>query len=100
MNKIFSWYLVYSWCSLLGYSLDSLKVDGQYIRKVLLQPHLQVEVANEGYDEGSKILTDFFKKEIIKFDTPSLKPLGHEIIKLLLNDATVDEYQSLITMKH
>ncbi|MDD3971706.1 MAG: DUF4914 family protein, partial [Clostridia bacterium] len=55
---------------------------------------------NEGYDEGSKILTDFFKKEIIKFDTPSLKPLGHEIIKLLLNDATVDEYQSLITMKH
>jgi hypothetical protein len=65
-----------------------------------LQPHLQVEVGNEGYDEGSKILTDFFKKEIIKFDTPSLKPLGHEIIKLLLNDATVDEYQSLITMKH
>ena len=92
--------LVRSRCSLLGYSLDSLKVDGQYIRKVLLQPHLQVEVGYEGYDEGSRILTDFFKKEILKFDTPSLKPLGHEIIKLLLNDATVDEYQSLITMKH
>ncbi|OGO89729.1 MAG: DUF4914 domain-containing protein [Clostridiales bacterium GWF2_36_10] len=87
-------------CSLLGYTLESLKVDGQYIRKAFLQPEMQAEVGNEGYDEGARILTEFFKKEVEKFNTPLLDPLGQQIIQMFLNNAPVEEYSDLIPMKY
>lgn len=86
-------------CALLGYTLESLKVDGQYIRKAFLQPETQAEIGLEGYDEGAKILIDFFRKEVKKFDTPLLNPLGQKITKLFLEGASVEEYSELIPMK-
>lgn len=86
-------------CTLLGYTLDSIKVDGQYLRKAFLQPETQPEIGLEAYDEGARILTEFFKKEVRKFDTPLLDPLGREIIRLFLNDASLDEYSALIATK-
>ena len=91
--------LVESRCSLFGYSLDSLKVDGQYISKAFLQPQTQPEVGVQGYDDGAKILMDFFKKEVEKYNTPMLAPLGRQIIELLLNDASITEYCDLLPMK-
>lgn len=86
-------------CTLLGYGLDSLKVDGQYIRKAFLQPERQQEVGKDGYDAGAAILIDFFKKEASKFNTEELNPLGKQIIECLLRDAPLQDYIDLIPMR-
>lgn len=91
--------LIESRCPLMGYSLESLKVDGTFIAKGFLQPNLQPEVGNAGYDAGAKILSDFFKKELVKYMTPELNPLGKKIIECCLNDGTMEDYLELIPMK-
>lgn len=91
--------LVESRCNLLGYSLESLKVDGTFLAKGFLQPNLQPEIGNDGYDAGAKILSDFFKKELQKYLTPELNPLGRDIIECCLRDGSIDEYIQLIPMK-
>ena len=91
--------LTESRCPLLGYSLNSLKVDGNKIPKGLLLTHLQPEVGNEGYDKGAKILTKFFKKELKQFLCDDLHPLGREIIECCLSDGSFDEYLNLIKTK-
>lgn len=87
-------------CSLLGYCLDSLKIDGQYVRKAFLQPETQSEIGLEGYDEGAEILISFFKSEIEKFNTLKLDPLGKKIIKVFLNNGSLEDYINLIPMRY
>lgn len=87
-------------CPLLGFGLDSLKIDGQYIRKAFLQPETQKEVGLDGYDAGAKILTDFFAQELEKYNTEDLDPLGRQIIKMFFNGATVKDYMELIPMRY
>nr|WP_319776437.1 DUF4914 family protein [uncultured Sphaerochaeta sp.] len=84
---------------LLGYSLDSVKVDGEYIPKELLEVNRQVEVGTEGFDAGAQILSNFFKKELEKFLTPALDPLGRSIIETCLRDGTLQEYLDLVPMR-
>ncbi|MCL2165270.1 MAG: DUF4914 family protein [Oscillospiraceae bacterium] len=86
-------------CPLLGYCLESLKVDGQYIRRAFLRPETQVEVGLDGYDKGAEMLNEFFKRELPKFLAPDLNPLGREIIECCLNDCTLEGYKSLIPMR-
>ena len=93
-------HLIESRCPLLGFSLDSLKIDGQYIRKAFLQPETQKEVGIEGYDAGAKILTDFFKQELMKFKTEELNPLGNQIIEMFFNNASIQDYIDLIPMRY
>jgi hypothetical protein len=85
---------------LLGYCLDELKIDGQYIRNAFLRPETQAEVGSQGYEKGAKILADFFKVEIAKFNTPELHPLGKKIIECCMNDAPLQEYLDIIPMKY
>ena len=85
---------------ILGYCLDSLKIDGQYVRKAFLSPETQSEIGPEGYDQGAKILTDFFKSELKKFDMPEIDPLGKKIIDCCMNDGSLDEYLALIPIKY
>ncbi|MCX8131828.1 MAG: DUF4914 family protein [Clostridia bacterium] len=91
--------LVESRCSLLGYSLESLKVDGTFLPKAFLQPNLQPEIGFEGYDAGAKILSDFFKKELAKFISPELNPLGRKIIECCICNGTLNDYAQLIPMR-
>ncbi len=86
-------------CSLLGYTLENLKVDGRDLPKVLLRTELQPEVGTEGYDQGAQILGDFFKKELKKYLTDDLDPLGRQIIECCLNDGTLEDYNKLIPIK-
>ncbi|MBR0400506.1 MAG: DUF4914 family protein, partial [Mogibacterium sp.] len=88
-------HLVEARCPLFGYSLDEMKIDGQSIRRTFLRPELQSKLGEDGYDECSKILTDFFKEELKQFMVPELDPLGQKIIELCLNDAPVSEYEKL-----
>ena len=83
-------------CSILGYSMKDLKVDGQYIRQTFLQPETQSQLSIEGYDKGAKILVDFFKKELMQFMTDELDPRGRAIIQCLLDDGTVEDYERLL----
>ncbi|MCL1867044.1 MAG: DUF4914 family protein [Oscillospiraceae bacterium] len=86
-------------CALLGYCLDSLKVDGQFVHKAFLQPETQPEIGFEGYDKGAAILSDFFKRELAKFDTPELDPLGKKIIDCCMKDGTLQDYIDLIPIR-
>jgi len=88
--------LVPSRCGLLGYSPETIKIDGTYIPKGFMQTNLQPEVGNDGYDAGAKIITEFFKSECQKFLVPELNPLGRKIIEACLNDATAEGYFDLI----
>ena len=84
-------------CSLLGYSLNRLVVEGQDIEKYLLKPELQSEIGTEAYDAGAKQLTDFFHRELkLFYDEPELDPLGKKIIEACFRGAGLEEYAALI----
>ncbi len=92
-NKIQS-----SRCPLLGYSLTSLKVNGQDIPQLLLNVEKQMGVGTKGYDKGAKILSDFFKEELKQFHTQKLHPLGRAIIDLCFNDASLEDFSEVLPM--
>ena len=91
-------HLIPARCPLFGYSLEEMKIDGQYIRQTFLRPELQSRLGEKGYDEGAKILTDYFKEQLAQFDVEELSPLGHQIIQLVMNDAPLEEYLLLTPM--
>lgn len=91
--------LVEAKCPLLGYALDSLKVDGVLLPKGFLQVNHQPEVGNEGYMAGAKILSDFFKQELAKYITPELDPLGKRIIECCINDGNLQDYLDLLPIR-
>lgn len=86
-------------CPLLGFALRSLRVDGQYIRRAFLRPETQSEVGEDGYDAGAQILTDFFRRELAKYDNEELDPLGRKIIAAFMAGASVQDYTELIPMR-
>lgn len=91
-------HLVEARCPLLGYALNSLKIDGNYVRRSYLQPENQSNVGKDGYDAGAKILTEFFAQELKKYDVEDLHPVGKEIIDLFFKGASLEEYIELIPM--
>ncbi|MGM0674366.1 MAG: DUF4914 family protein [Spirochaetota bacterium] len=88
--------LVESRCSLLGYSIPNLKVNGQQIPKGLLEVEEQIEVGRDGFDRGAEILHEFFRSELQQFYTDDLMPLGKNIIDLAMEGAPVEEYMKLM----
>ncbi|WP_423129585.1 DUF4914 family protein [Gaoshiqia sp. Z1-71] len=82
--------------SLLGYELNYLTIEGAKIPSRFLQVYRQPEVGEEGYDAGHRILMEFFRNELKKYDNPALSPLGKRIIDACLNDASVEDYVSLL----
>ncbi|MDF2886882.1 MAG: hypothetical protein K0R23_1267 [Lacrimispora sp.] len=93
-------HLVEARCPLLGFGLDSLKIDGQYIRRAFLRPETQQEVGIDGYDAGAAILTEFFKQELVKYNTDDLNPLGKQIIEMFMKGATVQDYLEIMPMRY
>jgi hypothetical protein len=87
-------------CPLLGYELNYLTIEGARIPTRLLKVYRQTEVGEEGYDKGSEILRDFFRKELASFLDPDLIPLGRRIINACLNDCTVEEYARILPMEY
>lgn len=81
---------------LLGFVLKSLKIEGTYLPKGLLQVNEQLEVGEEAYDQGAQILKDFFKQELKQFQTPELLPLAKDIIDICMDDGTLEDYSSII----
>ena len=87
-------------CSLLGYELNYLTLEGAKIPSRFLKVYRQDEVGTEGYDAGAGILHDFFTRELKQFLTPDLLPTGKKIIEAFFNGASVNDYNSIIPMNY
>lgn len=85
-------------CPLLGYAMTEMTIDGQSIRSKFLRTETQDRMGEDGYDAGAKILTDFFAKELDKFYTDELDPLGKQIIDCFRNGGTIEDYCKLTPM--
>jgi len=82
-------------CPILGYTLNSMQIEGVILPEWFLRVEKQPEVGLEGYDCGSKILQEFFKQELTKFLHSDLNPLGKEIITCCLDNGSVIDYERL-----
>jgi len=85
-------------CPLLGYELNFLTIEGAKIPSRFLKVYKQDEVGKEGYDQGADKLYDFFRAELAQYLTDDLHPKGREIIEACLRGATIEEYESFITI--
>jgi hypothetical protein len=85
-------------CSLLGYELNYLTIEGSKIPSRFLKVYKQPEIGFEGYDAGGEIIREFFEKELKKYLRPELSPLGRKIIEAFLAGASVEEYNELLPM--
>jgi hypothetical protein len=83
-------------CALLGYTPESMKVDGTILPGFLLRVHEQPEVGVEGFDQGSEILYKFFRAELEKFYNDELMEVGKKIIEVCLERGKIEDYASLI----
>lgn len=79
-------------CSLLGYELNYLTIEGAKIPSRFLKVYRQNEVGEAGYDAGAQMLNEFFKREVKKFMTNELNPIGRDIINVCLHDGTLEDY--------
>lgn len=85
-------------CSLLGYAMKEMKVDGQFIRSRFLHPETQDTLGTEGYDKGAQILYDFFAKELEAYDVEELHPVGKEILECFKKGGSVEDYCKIIPL--
>lgn len=88
--------IVASRCSLLGYSIKGLMVEGQELDEHFFAVEKQPEVGEEAYDVGAAILQQFFHTELKQYLTADLDPLGCTIIESCLTGAGVETYANLI----
>ncbi len=89
--------VVPSRCSLLGYSLNKMRIEGVMMPLWFLQVDTQPEIGPETFDKGAEILTGFFHDQLKKYIHADLDPLGRSIIDCCLAGGTVEDYQNLMT---
>ena len=87
-------------CSLLGYELNYLTIEGSPIPSRFLKVYRQAEVGEKGYDTGAAILHEFFRRELVGYLAPDLLPLGRKIINACLEGCTVEEYVRILPMEY
>jgi len=88
--------LISSRCVLLGHTLKSVRIEGEILPVSLFQTYLQPEVGEEAYDEGAEILYTFFQRELKKFMTSELHPLGKTIIECFMDRGFLGDYMALL----
>ncbi len=87
-------------CSLLGFELNYVTIEGAKIPSRFLKVYRQTEVGEEGYDAGADILSEFFKKELPQYLTQELSETGHKIIEACLDNAQIKDYLSILPMDY
>ena len=72
-----------------------MKIDRQNIPTELLRCETQESLGMEGYNKGAEILNEFFARELAKFDTPDLHPLGKEIFEIFKRGGSIADYEAV-----
>ena len=85
-------------CSLMGYALGEMKVDGQRIPRRFLRPEMQENLGEEGYDKGAEILYSFFGKVLSEYDLGEMDPTGRRIIECFNDRGSVEDYCGIIPL--
>ncbi len=85
-------------CPLLGYTPGRIVVEGRTVGQMFFEVDHQPEVGPEAYDQGAKILEDFFKRELTQFLVSDLIPKGREIIQCCLDGGTLADYEALLNI--
>ena len=88
--------LVAARCPLLGYSPKTVQVEGHLIGHWFTQVQTQPEVGEAAYDEGARILKEFFHRQIRQYLQDDLDPVGRRIIQCCLDGGTLDDYEQLM----
>ncbi|MBM4152456.1 MAG: DUF4914 family protein, partial [Kiritimatiellaceae bacterium] len=88
--------IVPSRCALLGYALQSMRIEGVMVPRTFLQVDTQNEVGPEAYDKGAQILTEFFHSQLKKFMQADLDQTGKAIIDCCLSGGSVEDYNRLL----
>ncbi|WOO40661.1 DUF4914 family protein [Rubellicoccus peritrichatus] len=83
-------------CPLLGWHPTNILVEGRQIGSWFFEVDKQPEVGESAYDQGAKMLSDFFHNELRQFLVDDLDPKGREIIECCLSDGSLDDYTALI----
>jgi hypothetical protein len=83
-------------CSLLGYEMEQVIIEGEKIPIRYLKVYKQAEVGTEGYDAGAKIFEEFFHTQLAKYNQSELSPLGQQIVQCFLDGGGIEDYEALI----
>ncbi len=86
-------------CNLLGYTPTRLVVEGIQIPDYFFNVEDQYEIGTDIYDQGAKMLNNFFKDQLKKYCIPELDPIGCKIIDCCLSKGAVQDYESIIAMR-
>jgi hypothetical protein len=85
-------------CPILGYQRETMLVEGQGIGTWFFDVSKQPEVGVEGYEAGAKILYDFFRTQLAKFDSSDMAAHGKQIIQACLDNASIEDYEKFTPM--
>jgi hypothetical protein len=88
--------LIKSKYPLLGYTKKILKVEDIVIPEFLLRVESQKEIGEEVFDASYKILYDFFKSEIKKYDNINLSATGRKIIQCFMDNGTLENFEMIL----
>jgi hypothetical protein len=88
--------IVPSRCPILGYALQTMRIEGSMIPRWFLQVDTQPEVGPETFDAGAQMLTDFFREQLEKYLQPDLDALGRAIIDCCLSGGSVEDFAVLL----
>jgi len=88
--------LVEARCPLLGYTLETMQVEGTTVGRWFLQVHTQPEVGEDGYDAGAEILRGFFRDQLEQYLEDDLDPVGRRIIECCFEDGSVGDYKRIL----
>ncbi|MFP4510124.1 MAG: DUF4914 family protein [Spirochaetaceae bacterium] len=83
-------------CPLLGYVPSSILVEGRPIGSWFFEVDKQPEVGIEAYQEGARILTEFFHRELADFRHNDLMPEGRKIIECCFDGGSIADYEALM----
>jgi hypothetical protein len=83
-------------CPLLGYTLQTMQIEGTTLPSWLLRVDEQPEVGCAGYDAGAEILAGFFCHELSAFQLDQLDPLGRRIIECCCDGGSVSDYEAFL----
>ncbi len=81
-------------CSLAGWTLSSMQVEGSQLSRWFLAVETQPEVGPDAYDQGAAMLRNFFHEQLSQYLEDDLLPGARQVIEACLQNASVDDYHN------